>query len=296
MEGAGLAANALAVTVGAKLEIVGEVIVQPFLSNRIYSKSISLRRRNVARRLRRLALRWYFGNGARCGARVLAGLAAPRFVLLCTKQWSNAGSCVSDVTESQIIERLVKAGAEGDKAAQEELLSRYWPLIQRVVRARRQRLGRELQLREDDDDLAQEVALELLQSLPKQKWQGSAAFAAWIRRLAEYQVIDAQRYHRRQKRDRRAETGVERADLDPAAARSAESVIDERRRMVALLESVADLKEEYGAALILHYQGYSHAQIGELLDCTAEAARKLVSRARAKLTSAAPQNHNPQRG
>ena len=189
-------------------------------------------------------------------------------------------------TESQIIEQLVVAGAAGDRNAQQDLLERYWPLIRQVVRARRQRLGRELKLREDTDDLQQEVAMELLQSLPKQKWQGTAAFAAWVRKLADYQVIDAQRYHRRQKRDRRAETGAEKLDLGRRDGRSPESLIDDRRRLGALLESIAELKEEYGAALVLNYQGYSHQQIGDVLGCSPEAARKLVSRARAKLTAA----------
>ena len=63
-------------------------------------------------------------------------------------------------------------------------------------------------------------------------------------------------------------------------------MIDDRRRMVELMGNISELKEEYGAALILNYQGYSHQQIGDVLGCSAEAARKLVSRARAKLTAA----------
>lgn len=198
-------------------------------------------------------------------------------------------SSVSQSTESQIIEQLVLDGAKGDRQAQAELLARYWPLIRKVVQARRRRTGRELQLREDGEDLEQEVAVELLQSLSKQKWQGSAAFAAWIRKLAEYQVIDAQRFHRRQKRDRRAETSADKIDfgagLEHNRQRCAESLIDETRRMAKLMASITELKSEYGAALVLQYQGYTHQQIGDLLGCSAEAARKLVSRARAKLTA-----------
>jgi len=193
---------------------------------------------------------------------------------------------VSRSTESQIIEGLVVAGAGGDRDAQQELLERYWPLIRQVVRARRQRLGRELREREGTDDLEQEVAIELLESLPKQEWRGQEAFVAWIRRVADCQVIDRQRFHRRAKRDRRAETSDERADQAPRHRRSMESQLDDSRRTHQLLEQIASLKSEYGAALLLHYQGYSHAQIGETLDCSAEAARKLVARARAKLTKA----------
>jgi RNA polymerase sigma factor (sigma-70 family) len=184
--------------------------------------------------------------------------------------------------ESEIIENLVQEGARGDRSAQSQLLERYWPLIRRVVRARRRRMGGAL--RDDTDDLEQQVAMELLESLPKQEWRGQTAFGAWVRRLAECQVIDAQRYHARQKRDRRAETDADKADL-VAARPSPESAIDEGRRAEAIVAAIGELKEEYGAALVLHYKGYSHAQIGDVLGCTAEAARKLVARARAKLSA-----------
>ena len=188
-------------------------------------------------------------------------------------------------TESEVIEQLVIAGAQGDRPAQQALLERYWPLIRQVVSARRRRMGRALQGREDTSDLQQEVAVELLRSLPNQQWRGAAAFTAWVRKLAECQVIDAGRFHGRQKRDRRIETGADKADQRPRRGPSMESRIENRRRAEALMEGIASLKSEYGAALMLNYQGYSHQQIGELLGCTAEAARKLVSRARAKLTA-----------
>ncbi len=187
--------------------------------------------------------------------------------------------------ESTIIEDLVRLGAEGDRRAQDSLLNLYWPLIRKVVRARKNRLGHELRMREETQDLEQDVAMELLQSLPRQQWQGSTAFAAWVRKLADYQVIDAHRYHRRKKRDRRAETAAENIQLQAVVRNSAESQVDDGRRVEALVAQIAELKEEYGAALIMNYQGYTHAQIGEALACTAEAARKLVSRARAKLTT-----------
>ena len=43
------------------------------------------------------------------------------------------------------------------------------------------------------------------------------------------------------------------------------------------------LKPEDGAALMRHHMGFPLGQIGEMLGCTPEAARKLVARARAKL-------------
>ena len=185
-------------------------------------------------------------------------------------------------TASVVIEDLVAAAATGNRRAQEELFERYWGVIRQIVRACRARHGRYLQLRDQTDDLAQEVALEVLSNMPRQQWQGRQAFRAWIRCMAEAKVIDAQRYHLAQKRDQRRETAASRADL-MAAPPSPESVIDDGRRLKRLADLIEKLKPEYAGAVMLHYLGYSHAEIGEMLGCSPEAARKLVSRAEAKL-------------
>ena len=186
-------------------------------------------------------------------------------------------------TESQVIEELVLAGAAGDREAQQALLQRYWPVITQVVRARRARMRRDV--RDDTGDLIQEVAIEILRSLPGQRWQGRQAFVAWIRKLADYELKDIHRYNRRQKRDRRAETNEDKIDLSRRQAQSMESRLDNRQQVETLMNSIESLKPEYGAALMLHYAGYAHAEIGQMLDCSAEAARKLVARARAKLVA-----------
>ena len=188
-------------------------------------------------------------------------------------------------TDSVMIETLVVAAAQGDRPAQEELFGRYWGVIRQLVRACRARHGRYRELRDQTDDLAQEVALEVLKNLPRQRWQGRQAFRAWLRCMAEAKVIDAQRYHLAQKRDQRRETSASRADgFDAAAARrSPESMIDDDRRLERLSRLLETLKPEYAGAVILHHLGYSHREIGEVFGCSPEAARKLVARAEAKL-------------
>jgi RNA polymerase sigma-70 factor (ECF subfamily) len=142
-------------------------------------------------------------------------------------------------------------------------------------------------LRDGTDDLEQQAAMELLESLPRLQWRGKTAFAAWIRRIAEYEVIDARRRQQCRKRDWRVETDLDHADVAPIVGkpRSAESQLDAQRRAEELMRAIGELKEEYATALILHYKGYTHEEIGELLDRGPEAARKLVARARAKLTA-----------
>lgn len=186
-------------------------------------------------------------------------------------------------TESQVVEDLVAGAASGDLAAQAELFERYWPVIRQIVRGCRFRFGVDIRAREQTQDLEQEVALEILLALPKQRWQGRQAFKAWMRKLAAAKVIDTHRYHRAQRRDRRVETGVDRADRGRPPQRSPESKADDQRRLEQLSELLNEIKPEYAGAVMLHHLGYAHAEIGEMLECSAEAARKLVSRGEAKL-------------
>lgn len=188
-------------------------------------------------------------------------------------------------TESQVLEELVTSAAAGDRRAQNELLARYWPVILQAVRGRKNRIGKKMAAREDTEDLQQTAALKVLTELPKHEWRGRSAFVAWVKKLARHKVSDAYRHHSARKRDAGAETRAERADAPRAGARSAESRFDDHQRVDKLLAQVQKLKPEYGAALMMHHLGFSMAQIGEALDCSAEAARKLVARARAKLVS-----------
>lgn len=189
--------------------------------------------------------------------------------------------------ESQIVEELVRAAAAGSEAARGELLRRHWVLIEAMVSARRRRMARDLKVREQTADLAQELALRLLRDLPRHEWRGRGAFLAWVRRLSDNAVIDAQRYHQAQRRRAGAETDVSDEHLTAVHARSPESQIDAERRTVALYKTLAYLKPDYRAAVLMHHAGFTHAEIGEHLDCTAEAARKLVARAHARLAGRA---------
>lgn len=142
-------------------------------------------------------------------------------------------------------------------------------------------MGESARARDETRDLQQNAAIRVLGELDDHQWQGRSAFANWIRRLAGLEVIDAQRRNRAQKRDAAADVpllGTESGDSpDP------EGLLDGRRRLEALLRRLEGLKSEYSAALLMHRMGFSHAEIGETLSCSAEAARKLVSRAKKKL-------------
>lgn len=190
---------------------------------------------------------------------------------------------MSERNDSEILEELVTAAAAGDVGAQEHLMQGYWAVIRQVVRARRQRTAMSLRAREETQDLEQSAALRVLEELGRHRWQGRSAFAAWVKRLAQVEVIDRQRYHGAGKRDARVEArGAEVSEM-PAFLASGESRFDLNQELANLLDQVQQLKPEYGAALTMHHMGFSHHEVGESLGCSAEAARKLVARARSRL-------------
>ncbi len=184
---------------------------------------------------------------------------------------------------SEVIEELVREAQGGESSAQNELLRRYWSVIEMAVRGRKNRLGPLLSGREQTQDLAQDAALKVLTQLNKQDWQGSSAFAAWIKKLASNEVIDSMRHHRAQKRDIGAEEQSDRTIADPHQQASPESVYDRRNAAADLIGEIQSLPPDQATAVLMSHWGFSHAEIGETIGCSGEAARKIVSRARIKL-------------
>jgi RNA polymerase sigma factor (sigma-70 family) len=184
---------------------------------------------------------------------------------------------------SQDLEELVRSAAAGDRGAQQDLMSRYWPVIRYAVRARKSRLGTSLAAREETQDLDQAAAMRVLTGIAKHEWRGRSAFTLWVKTLSAAEVVDAYRRHRAQKRDVAADTGESKVGEDPRLRRSMESLVEDSIEVRKLLDDLGELKSEYAAALLMHHLGFSHAEVGDSLDCSADAARKLVARARTTL-------------
>lgn len=187
--------------------------------------------------------------------------------------------------ESEIVEALVAAAASGDRRAQEELLQKYWGLIESVIRLRRQRVGKQVRQREETADMQQDVALHVLRELPKHVWTQRRGFVAWLRKLADAKVIDAQRRHSAQRRDAGAETQLPTGDnLLGQRGPGVETLADEKRQVSTVEGLLGQIKPEYAIAVKMHFLGFSHQDISEVLACSSvEAARKLVARGLSRL-------------
>lgn len=180
------------------------------------------------------------------------------------------------------LEELVQAAIAGHPEATDQLMTEQWPLIRAIVQARVSAPQRPFV-----DDLSQEVAIRLLRQIPTHEWRGHGAFRQWVRRLADSVVIDALRHEHAQRRDSRAQESLDAEAAPAPTGPSMESQVH-ARRLAALFELlVKDLPPDDSAAVLLARDGYTQAEIGELLACSEEAARKRVKRAMGRLTSLA---------
>jgi RNA polymerase sigma factor (sigma-70 family) len=186
-------------------------------------------------------------------------------------------------TESQVVEELVRRAADGDPEAQAILIRKYWSLIAAIINARWTAAGRVLVARHEPDDLIQSAALRLLESLPRHRWRHRGAFIAWISAIASSDFSDVLRRQRAARRDAGMDAGSDELAALRQPQRSAESIYDRNEEVAQLERLMQTIEPEYACAIQLHAMGFSHAEIGEALGRSDEAARKLVARASAKL-------------
>ena len=188
-----------------------------------------------------------------------------------------------DNTASAEIEPIVVAAIAGDKEARQTLLERYRYFIRRaVLDFRNSANARE---RDDTVDLEQEIAMTVLENISGYQWQGRKAFHAWLRKLAKGELIDRYRYQHAAKRDAALDTGASALNVHIQGGPGAETRADEQGRMGQLQALLDQLPTAQAQAVMLYHVGHTHAEIGEILDCSAEAARKLVARGRARLVA-----------
>jgi RNA polymerase sigma factor (sigma-70 family) len=125
--------------------------------------------------------------------------------------------------------------------------------------------------REDAADVAQDVALDVLNGLGRLRTPES--FDAWVRRIAV-------RRSTRAARKRRLMRGIE-YPLDEAEAPDDAGATESVLMQASLRAALADLSPRQRAAVALRYiHGLSDAEIASVLGCRAGTASSLLTRAR----------------
>lgn len=147
-------------------------------------------------------------------------------------------------------------------------------------------LVRSLQNEEDAADLAQETFVRVYQN--RTKFDAHQKFSTWLYTIASNLVRDRYRWRKRHPQislDAANEaTGNEFGETLPDRAPSASETVQGNERAAAVRRAVAALPEQLRIPLILsEYEEKSHAEIGEILRCSAKAVEVRIYRARQQL-------------
>jgi RNA polymerase sigma-70 factor (ECF subfamily) len=148
-------------------------------------------------------------------------------------------------------------------------------------------------------DLVQETLLEAVGSFPAFRGQTDDELRAWLRRLLLHNVVDFTRQYRdAEKRqvgreqhlglgDSSSELGLGIPDRQPSP--SAGAVQHEQAR--AIQKGLEMLPEDYRRIILLRYQQQlAFEEIGQLMNLTSNAARKLWARAIKRLRQESEKN------
>lgn len=146
-------------------------------------------------------------------------------------------------TNSVAFPRLLHSAQRGRTQAQDELFTRYYPIVERIAHAQLRRLfGRgtsNLTTRFSTADVVQEVFSSLMKSLEAFSGQTEGEFVVYVTRVVRSRVLDALRFHSASCRDyrRSRSAAAQRTIADvlealpaPSAVRLQEGGLRERFR------------------------------------------------------------------
>jgi RNA polymerase sigma-70 factor (ECF subfamily) len=140
--------------------------------------------------------------------------------------------------------------------------------------------------KEDAEDIAQEVFLEVYQSIAN--FREEAQLSTWIYRIAVTKSLDFLRKQKRQKRFGyiRNILGLENQVEQVPAPQSAnpQTTLENQERARILQQAVNSLAENQKIAITLHnYEGFSYQEIADIMGVSVSAVESLIHRAKTSL-------------
>ncbi len=170
---------------------------------------------------------------------------------------------------------MVEAAKAGDPGATDALVSYLRPLIVRYCRAR---IGKAVSTFASADDVAQEVCMGVLTSLPAYRSTG-ASFLSFVYGIASHKIID---FHRRYTRDRTVPMSEvpERAEHEPGPEQRMMHV-ELSEHLGALLDTLPAIQREVLTLRLI--VGLSVAETANAVSCSPGAVRVSQHRALVKL-------------
>jgi len=188
------------------------------------------------------------------------------------------------------MEKLVASASRGDAAAVDVLLERYLPGLRGFLRLR---AGRLLLEKESCSDLAQSVCRDVLENMPRFRYDGEAGFRKWLYTTAARKIADRYEYYRAAKRNvAREHAPIERSagdnDFDVLGAYRSfytpsqhAAAREELGRIEAAFTELPD--EQQQVILYAKMMGLPRAEIAREMGKTEGAVRTLLCRALAHL-------------
>jgi RNA polymerase sigma-70 factor (ECF subfamily) len=178
--------------------------------------------------------------------------------------------------------RLFRRAREGSEEAVNELFDRYGERLHALVRLR---LGARLRRHLESRDIVQNTMMKAFQALDRFEGDESTPLMAWLGRIAENEIRDQADFYEREKRRSELETPLDgKLGALHAEVTSAVSRLYVKEQMERVERAFESLEPAHRDVIVLrNLEELSFGEIGERLQRTAEASRKLYSRAMASL-------------
>lgn len=140
--------------------------------------------------------------------------------------------------------------------------------------------------REDADELAQDVFIQVYESLSH--FREDAELSTWIYRIAVNKSLDFIRYQKRKKRFAQLTSlfgvGGDREDITAAVFDHPQSRLEDKERRQILDEALDKLPENQRTAITLSkYEGFNNKEIAAIMDLSLSAVEGLIHRAKKNL-------------
>jgi len=140
--------------------------------------------------------------------------------------------------------------------------------------------------REDAEDIAQEVFIEVYQSI--EKFRGEAKLTTWIHRISVTKSLDFIRKKTRKKRFGKLRSifghDKEVEQLPAPASETPQKILEQQERARVLKQAVDSLAENQRIAITLHkYEGFSYKEVADIMNTSVSSVESLIHRAKKNL-------------
>ena len=179
---------------------------------------------------------------------------------------------------------LVRRAKEGSNEAIGDLFERVGGKLHALIRSR---MSGNLDRRVDAEDVLQNTMLKAFDNIDRFDGSGPTTLLGWMAIIANNEVRDQARFHKRDRRDIRQNTAIATKHNHLAEQiRSQTSLLMLKQRSQQLDDALKKLEPDHREVILLRkFEDLSFKEIGDRMGRTSDASRMLLARAMTRLTS-----------